>query len=222
MNAFGKTTGIILGKYHPLFAGLSFAAAARSDDETRYVLNHILVEQDAENELITRIVATDGKRLHVHTYDAGLFDNDICDSMLDPGLYEIVAISKKFVVLCEPDAKDLTFPNWRMVMPVDGSIRKWQQDAVNDQTTSKICMRTGALFATDYLVDACACSFGKNKEQPVTYGQETPTTALVIKHDLGKAMLMPMRFDNDVQDDKAATAVLPNMPEPEPSADQLL
>lgn len=222
MNAFGKTTGIILGKYHPLFAGLSFAASARSNDETRYVLTHVMVEQDTENELITRIVATDGKRLHVHTYDAGLFDNDICDDMLAPGLYEVVAISKKFAVLCDGEPKVEEYPKWRGVLPDEASIWKWQKDVVNDQTTSKICMRTGALFATDYLVEACACSFAKQREQAVAYGQESPTSALVIKHDLGKAVLMPINFDNDVQDDKAATAVLPNMPEPEPSTDQLL
>jgi hypothetical protein len=201
---------------------MSFAATARSTDDDRFVLNHILVERDEENDLITRIVATDGKRLHVHAYDAGLFDNDICEEMIEPGLYEVVAISKKFLVICEPDAKDMTYPNWRAIVPKDFPKAAWKRDVVQEQTTSKICMLTGALFATDFLIEACGLGLSKTKDMPITYGQESPTSALVITHELGKAILMPMSFAKAESDEKSATAALPNVPEPEPQADQLL
>ena len=61
MNKFGKTPADVIGELHPLFKGLMFVAAARSDDETRHVLNHVLVEREGIG-VVDVAVVRDGRR----------------------------------------------------------------------------------------------------------------------------------------------------------------
>lgn len=209
MNYCKKYAAEVLPKMHPLFAGFTWAAAARSDDETRYVLNHVLVERDEENDLITRIIATDGRRLHVHTYDAGMFDDDICDEMLEPGLYEVVAKSGKQIVIARKDDEEQEYPNWRQVTT---DYEPQHTHAVNAQTVGIVSARTGNLYAVDFLRQACGFGCGaKSETVPIAYGSELPQTCLVIEHYLGRAYLMPIQWQEEAEDEKAATGSLPNL-----------
>lgn len=201
MNAFKKTPAEVIGSMHPLFKGLQWVAVARSDDETRHTLCHVLVEQEG---LITRIVATDGRRIHVHEYYAGLFDTDIFDDLIQPGLYEIVAKSKKFIVIT-PCETDLDYPNWRQVIPDHVPTRT---AAVNEANLSLICVRTGVVLAVDFLKEACGFGCGAGHTQHVTFGSAGPMDALVITHELGKAVVMPIRDIEGAEDEKQATAQL--------------
>lgn len=218
MNAFKKYTAEVLPKFHPLFAGFVWAASARSDDETRYVLNHVLVERDPDNDLITRIVATDGRRLHVHTYDAGLFDDDLCDQMIEPGLWVVVAKSGKQIVIARSD-EELTFPNWSIIVP---DYEPTRTAAVNAQTVSIVSARTGNIYAVDFLRQACGFGAGaKSDTVHITYGSESPTAPMVIDHELGRAIVMPIRLDDEeAEDEKAATRTLPNLVVEEQETDE--
>jgi hypothetical protein len=209
MNAFQKYTAEVLPKFHPLFAGLVWAASARSEDETRHVLNHLLVERDPENDLITRIVATDGRRLHIHTYDAGLFDDDLCDQMLEPGLWVVVAKSAKQIVITRSD-EDLTYPDWGRVNPDHNPTRT---AAVNAQTVGIVSALTGNIYAVDFMRQACGFGAGaKSETVHITYGSESPTSPMVIEHELGRALLMPIRLDDEeAEDEKSATMTLPHL-----------
>lgn len=201
MSPFKTTNALALGRMHPLFKGLLWVAAARSNDETRYVLNHILVERE---DLITRIVATDGRRLHVHTYDAGLFDSDICDDMLEAGLYEFIAKTKSALVVAKAEDTSLSYPNWRQVVP---DYSPEHSAMVTDQTVGIFSAKTGVLLAVDFIRQACGFGCGGEANVPVTYGSEANDQAFVVKHDLGKAIVMPIKWDNEeAKDEKTATA----------------
>ena len=201
MSPFKKTECEALGKMHPLFKGLLWVSTARSDDETRYVLQHILVEREG---LLTRLVATDGKRLHLHEYDAGLFEDDICEDMLEPGLYELVAKSKSALVVARCEDDSLRYPHWRQVIP---DYSPQHSAMVTAQTVGIFSAKTGVLLAVDYIQLACGFGCGGESNITVTYGQECKGGAFVVKHDLGKAIVMPIKWgDEDAEDEKAATA----------------
>lgn len=204
MNKFGKTPAEVIGELHPLFKGLLFVSAARSDDENRAVLNHILVERQ---DLEYRIVATDGKRLHVHEFDPGMFDDDI--EHLEPGLYEVIAKSSKFIVLAANDELNITaFPVWRKILP---NQKLKHHDTINAKTISRIGIVTGTLLAADFTIEALGFGNGRKKDDncEVEYAADPKGGPFMIKHDLGTAILMPMRMPDDSEeapeDDDAAT-----------------
>jgi hypothetical protein len=215
MNSFKTTDALAIPKMHPLFKGLLFAAAARSDDETRYTLTHILVERE---DLIARIVATDGRRLHIHEYDAGMFDSDICDDLLDAGLYEVIAKTKGTVVIAAAEDRELKFPDWRRIVP---DYEPEHSAMVTDQTVGIFSAKTGVLLAVDFVRQACGFGCGGDKNAHVTYGSEDKKGAFVIEHELGKAYVMPVRWDNgEAEDEKTATAKLPGMEDEKSSDDE--
>jgi hypothetical protein len=209
VNAFKKTAAEVLPKFHPLFAGFVWAAAARSDDETRFTLTHVLVERDTENEMIHRIVATDGRRLHVHTYDAGLFDDDISDQMLEPGLWEVVAKSAKHIIVTRCEDEDMQYPNWRSVAT---DHEPQHSAALNAQTVGIVAAKTRVLLAVDFLRQACGFGCGAKLETVhVQFGSEDPKAAMVIEHELGRAYVMPIKWENEAEDEKAATSSFPQL-----------
>lgn len=209
MNLFKKFNAEVLPKFHPLFAGFTWAAAARSEDSDRLTLTHVLVEPDPDNDLITYIVATDGRRMHVHTYDAGMFDDDICDEMLTPGLYTVVAKTPKMIVIAH-DEDGLEYPNWRQVTT---DHEPQHTAAVNAQTVGIVSAKTGNLYAVDFLRQACGFGCGaKTETVHIAYGSEIPQTCMVVEHELGRAYLMPIKWDDEeAEDEKAATGSLPNL-----------
>lgn len=213
MNKF-KFQADVIGELHPLFKGLQWVCAARSTDDGRYVLNLINVERDG---LLCKIVATDGKRLHVHTFDPGMFDDDI--QMIEPGLYEVIAKSGKLVVIADPE-DSLTYPNWRAVMPDhDATI----QDVVTASSIGKIGIRSGVLLAVDFTLDAIGFKHGRGKDESVaiTYGPGADKGgAFLIEHDLGTAVVMPLKMEDAEKGEVEATPFMDGIPKPEPKPEK--
>lgn len=208
MNKFGKTPAEVIGEYHPLFKSLLWVAAARSTDDTRFVINHIHVERDG---LDYKIVATDGKRMHVATFDPGMFDDDI--EKIDIGDYEVIAKSAKFIVIAANDEAG-NYPSWRQVLP---SQVLRHQDNVCARTISKLGITTGTLLATDFVTDACGfdCGFKKDASVSIEFAAHPNGGGFLIKHELGTAVVMPMRMHEDVEnppkDDAEATPHIPGL-----------
>lgn len=213
MNKF-KFQADVIGELHPLFKGLQWVCAARSTDDGRFVLNLINVERDG---LLVKIVATDGKRLHVHTFDPGMFDDDI--QMIEPGLYEVIAKSGKLVVIAEPESV-VSYPNWRQVMP---DHQTTESDIVTASSIGKIGIRTGVLLAVDFTLDAIGFKHGRGKDESVniTYGPgPNKGGAFLIEHDLGTAVVMPLKMEDADKGEVEATPYMDGIPQPEPKPDK--
>lgn len=188
MNKFSKFSADVICEYHPLFKGLMWVASAKSNDDTRAVLCGVHVEREG---LDCHIVATDGRRLHVHTFEPGLFDDDI--EMIEPGLYEVVAKTSKLIVIA-PSECGSAYPDWRAIIP---KYEPEHEDVFESRSTSKIAIRTGVLLATDFVSDAIGFGTGRKKDDAamVRYGSPEKTGAFLIEHDLGRAVVMPLRMD---------------------------
>lgn len=186
MNKFSKFEATVVCEMHPLFKGLLWVSAARSTDETREVITNIHIEREG---LLCHIVATDGRRMHVHTFEPGMFDDDI--AMIEPGLYEVIAKSGKLIVIAESECGE-NYPNWRKIIP---DYEPTHNDALNKRIIAMMGIRTGVLLASDFVVDAIGFGHGRGKDDTVLveYGSPEPMAAFVIKHDIGKAIVMPMR-----------------------------
>ncbi len=209
MNKFSKFPADVICELHPLFKGLLWVSAARSNDETRAVLANVLVERDG---MTCHLVATDGRRLHHHEFDAGLFDTDI--DMIEPGQYEVITKTAKLIVIA-PCAESYNYPNWRLVVP--DHVPQYSA-SVNSQTISRLGIATGVLLAADFVNDAIGFKHGMGKDSTVAieFGSAGPREAFVITHELGKAIVMPLRMDDatpqeEQKSDTEMTAPLPGM-----------
>ncbi len=194
---------------HPLFKTIIWAAQARSTDDTRHALMHLHIEREG---MVHKIVATDGKRLHVGTYDPGLLDGDIED--LVPGDYEVIAKTPKLIVLKRDTEGDVNFPDWRTILPRDGRPRL--PLALTRANVALIGVKTNRLLATDYAHQACGfgCGFGKDEWVPAKVSEDGPNAVVCISHELGEAYIMPMRVDGaeDVESEADATPELDGVP----------
>ena len=198
MNKFSKITADVVGEMHPLFRGLCWVAAARSTDDTRFVLNHVLVEREG---LVWRLVATDGRRLHVHELDPGLFDDDI--DPLEEGLYKVITKNTKLIVIAKSDCEE-KFPAWRGVVT---DYVPTMEATVNAQTLSKIAIKSGVLMASGYVSEAVGFGHGRKggDEVKIRFGSSGDGGAFVIQHEIGKAVVMPLRDTDEVMDEEAKT-----------------
>lgn len=207
MNKFSKFKADVICELHPLFKGLMWVSYARSTDDTRAVLMNIQIEREGT---LCHIVATDGRRLHHHTFDPGLFDTDI--DMIEPGQYEVVAKSPKLIVIA-PSEDEYNYPNWRQVVP---DYKPTKSAAIDSRTISKLGIQTGVLLASDFANDAIRINAGKGKDSPVLidFGSSGDGQAFVITHELGKAIIMPLRMDEQVPEAEAKTDVEMTSPLP--------
>lgn len=110
-----------------------------SHDESRFVLNSLLVEQSPTGTLL---VATDGRRLGVLKVDSGPSDKTslliprtlierfaLLKTVADVTLYEengIVVIEGPGFRLYS-EAIDLDYPNWRQALPKSNQPKDWAQ-----------------------------------------------------------------------------------------------
>jgi len=197
MNQFGKFPADVICALHPLFRGLTWVAAALSNDDTRGAICCIHIEQTG---LTWNLVATDGKRMHIHEFDPGMFSDDI--DLLPAGLYEVVAKTAKHIVVVQ-NTDFSTYPDWRAIVP---SHTPTFEHTLNTKTLSRIGIATGILLAIDFTADACAFGCGRKKGDSalITYGPGPDKTGpFLITHELGKAILMPMKMADD--DEKTTT-----------------
>lgn len=192
MRNITKFDAEVITDFHPLFKGLLWVSVARSTDDTRYVLTHIHVEREG---LKTHIVATDGKRVHVHTFDPGLFDGDI--TPIEPGNYEVIVRAGKKLVITPASDEELSFPNWRALLPT-GHLAFFRE-VVTRASVGRIGIRSGVLLATDFALEACGFGhgFGKDESVHIEFASEGSGRPMVIRHELGKAIVMPMKLDDE-------------------------
>lgn len=203
MRNITKFDAEVITEYHPLFKSLRWVASARSKDDDRFILQHVHVERRGMDY---HIVATDGKRMHVGTFDPGMFDDDI--SEIAPGEYEVVACAAKKIVLAANDEAG-NYPNWRQLMPEDLPVTR---EVVTRASISRLGIRSGVLLATDFVMDACGFGngFGKDESVHVEFASERPGGPFLIQHELGKAIVMPIRMDSDGAESEAeATTEIP-------------
>lgn len=184
----------VITHLHPLFRGLQWVSVARSTDETRYALQHVHIEKEGQQ---THIVATDGKRIHIHTFDPGLLDGDI--TPIEDGDYEIVTKAAKLIVIAPATDDELNYPNWRGLLPDQST--PFYEDVVTRASVGRIGIRSGVLLATDFACDACGfgCGFGKDESVQIRFSGTAPGEAMTIKHELGRAIVMPMRLSESTK-----------------------
>lgn len=203
MRNITKFDAEVITDLHPLFKPLLWVIAARSKDDERFILQHVHVER---LHMEYCLVCTDGKRMHVSTFDPGLFDDDI--NQLAPGDYEVVAKASKRIVLAPADDAG-SFPDWRALMPADLPVMR---DVVTRASISRLGIRSGVLLATDFVIDACGFGhgFGKDDSVHVEFASLRDGGPFLIHHELGKAIVMPMSMDNDrAESEAAATTEIP-------------
>jgi hypothetical protein len=99
------------------------------------------------------------------------------------------------LVITPADSPELKFPNWRSLLP-DVPAPLYKRAVLSRDSISSLGMRSGALLATDFALEACGfgCGFGKDETVRIEYFTEGNMQPMVIKHDLGKAIVMPMRM----------------------------
>lgn len=194
MNEYAIEEALAMGKKHPLFQAITFVAAARDDDEYRN-LHAIKVEK---NELVYTLVATNGKRLHTAEFDPGMFEGDFDELMT--GCYEVIAINAKTIVIARLPEDKQNFPKWRSLLP---TAEKYREVNISSKTISRLGILSGCLLATDYATQACGfgCGLKKDDQANIEFsyigGQWDP---FMIKHELGRALVMPMRLDSHDED----------------------
>jgi hypothetical protein len=212
MRNITKFDAEVITDLHPLFRSLLWVATARSKDDERHILQHVHIERDALNYYI---VATDGKRMHVGTFDPGMFDTDI--SAIEPGEYEVVSKAAKKIVLAAADDAG-TYPKWKSLLPDGLPVAR---DIVTRASISRLGIRSGVVLATDFVLEACGfgCGFGKDESVSVEFASESPGGPFLISHELGKAIVMPLRMDDDsATTEEEATAEIPGVPAPKKPA----
>lgn len=211
MNKFSKFSAEVICELHPLFKGLLWVSAARSSDETRAVLMNLLIERDGT---VCHIVATDGRRLHHHAFDAGLFDTDI--DMLEAGQWEVITKTAKLIVIA-PCEESYNYPNWRQVVPKNYTPE--HSASINSQTISRLGITTGVLLASDFVNDAIGFKHGMGKDSSVVidFGSSGQGQAFVITHELGTAIVMPLKMDGE---DKAEPKTEAEMTRPLPGLER--
>lgn len=189
MNKYSKFDATVVCEFHPLFKGLLWVAEARSHDETRYAITLINVERSG---MEWKIVATDGRRLHVSTFDAGLFADDL--DMVDTGLWEVITKTNRLIVIA-PAEMDAKYPDWRKIMP---DPRPFYREQVSAETTSKLAVRTGVLLNSAFVADAIGfgTAIKKTELAHIEFSADPEKTGpFMIRHEIGTAVVMPLRLE---------------------------
>lgn len=171
------------------FEKVLFVIRAISDDATR---PHMCVLHVERTKTGSRLVGTDGRRLHV---------SEIAERIL-PGDYETVA-TKTSVILRGP-IEGISYPNWKRVVPsqaderglIDlsgaGLSRKAAQCADMSIAFSRIMMHTGAVVNLRFLEDL------PKKEMKVLSGGGKGKPILFKRDEGGRetlAVIMPLDVD---------------------------
>ena len=166
-------------------AQLSFVAKAMSTDPLRFVLQHVLIDGDT-------MAATDGRRLHYCT-----MGTDRPGGIKD-GLWRVLKLGA--VAWLDRNEESLSYPKWRDVIPdttlcacvafPDGipGICDLPWQIMNALTRAT----NGGTFNSGYVADAMPMRFSTKTE---VYGTDSTSAALLV-HDLGSAVLMPMRVSD--------------------------
>ena len=179
-------TEIIKGKgknnpFKKIHAAYTWVMRAVSTDSTRRILNYLYVDGK-------KLVATDGRRLHV--------SHDIFATENESGLYRILKRGP-VIWLDKQQMKDTgTYPKYRRVIPTAGSHTEIvSRSGAGNDFMFRMAMAahnvSGAVFCMDYIADAIPSGYKGDVKVVGT----NKLSALVIHHDLGLAVLMPVRVN---------------------------
>ena len=185
MRNITKFEAEVITDMHPLFKSLLWVSIARSKDDDRFILQHLHVERSG---IDYHIVATDGKRLHVGTFDPGMFDDDICE--IEPGEYEVIARNAKKIVLARADEAG-NYPNWKQLMPDEIPMAR---EVVTRASISRIGIYSGVLLATDFVTGEVTyhdpeqfARYPTSDEQPIFDSLRLQFYAQICNHKDGRA-----------------------------------
>lgn len=169
---------------------------AMSKDPCRAILNAILIEDDTPfnpNDEITagckRIVATDGRRLHVARFDAKQ-----SEELPDNGIYQVNKVNGCGWMLTNISGTG-SYPNYRQVIPEDIETTKkmglgsWKKQFEFNVFT--IFKATGRCFNIAYMRD----SYDAGKWVIRTNGDTTNTLKSVNEDNGDTHILMCLRID---------------------------
>lgn len=188
--------GTVILKSHLQFDSFQFVIKALCKDESRPTLTHLLAQEIEED---VYYVATDGRRLHLFSFNKELFPNDEFNEVLEAGLYELISKSSKAICLVkagEESEKDMKYPDWQQLISID---QDWPSEKTTVDCTDygKLMTKTLNVFNVNYLKDATGVEIVKR--QSVYY--EFDQGKLILKHELGQAVVMPFR-DEDEEEGK--------------------
>lgn len=185
--------GLIITKENPIFDNLRFVVSALSKDPFRDAINCLLVQKE---DGILNYVATDGRRLHMFSYDIGMFDagEGVAPEVLEAGMYRLISVSTKALVLCLNDI-EVTYPAWKKVIP---DVNTDMTDNVTSKSLGKLMIRCKSVFDPAFLNQALGLNVMKEGSSIyVDFGQEDSNSPLLVEHELGTAVLMPMYYEGE-------------------------
>jgi len=186
---------LVIEKWQPEHEQLSFVGKAMpTDDSTRYDMHAIRSEQ-ADKDGMVRIVATDGKRLHIATVAQrdNIFDGRTVTD------WKVLSLTRQVAIL--ESKQDTCFPDtYAEVLPTDTAGHKSLQyfslphtKANSKRTSQAICELVRTFDCTvnlQYLADIAPSSGGIPTDWVVT--QETTGKPLIFENCSKIAAIMPM------------------------------
>jgi hypothetical protein len=131
--------------------------------------------------------------------------------MVPDGLYEVIVKTAKLIVITPSELDVSTYPNWRQVLP---NYRLHRSLTVDKRSIGRLGIATGVLLAVDFASDALGfgCGFKKDDTVEVRFGSPSPTDAFLLEHELGQAVVMPLRMTDENAEPMSDVEATPNLP----------
>jgi len=194
---FTEIKGQIIG----VAEGLRFVAKAVSNDETRYFMNFIRIEQvdDTDPESKFRAVGTDGRRMHIFEMDKGTAES--CG--LSTGSWKVIAARPNLVQLAkENPEKAGQFPNYRKILDRIGEPKHSTRFLGFDTTKAGYSKSENYQNMVDFFrsfPEKTVINFGYIADLTVgeswTVEWTDPQRAITFKSNDKLAVIMPMQAD---------------------------
>ena len=183
------------GRGDVCFIALAKVCKAVSQDETRYFMNVLLVEEDW-------IVATNGRRLH---FVSTLGFN------IPPGKYTVEKLNQSKIIL-EEETRDIgIFPNWKRIVPRSfNAYMRWDSTRRDGFLYHPILKRVP--LSHEYLKDITGCEYDVGFQvEPEKHG-----VFFVQVHDKVKfaALIMPFTEGAHIleSDGKVVSSMVASVP----------
>lgn len=179
---------------HPIFFGINWTIiAAKKGDDARKELQHILAVRGTDQ---TEFICTDGARMHKFTTENEKVDmvESVGEHAEMDGLYRIVAVTKKSIVLTINRDETIEFPDYKKVIP---DVDNGQYQEI-DITMSSDDIRLSQAFSKLVKVLNGALSFklfteSLRSDTWITYVPLDPHRSLVFKNPTRYCIIMPLR-----------------------------
>ena len=169
-----NTIELIKDKHNkPAFDRMRTLLKCISSDPTRDVIGKLKVEQ--EDDAI-RLIATDGRRLRT----------DLFEMKAEPGLYDVKTNTAKMIFLAKSDC-ELTFPNWKQVMPNPKAA--WSFTGTGRNFVIWASSGLGCLIDPDLI------ALGDHETVTLSIQKDCPELSpVLLKNDTTSVVIMPLRL----------------------------